>query len=309
MLLGATGIIYKAWQNTPRPIIYNTADGKGNPTKTECKFLDPLGHPKYDAKWHGNCLICGAESQGGIPYKALLGSSYTDWSRHKCPESDHICPACAFTMMLNTASHRCCLFRYSFVADKQLHICNRKEMRDYLINPPEPPFVMAVAVSQKKHIAFKSMVSYDRENFFCNLEEEQIQVNRQEAKDIISVCEALRGIGFTKDEISAGRIRFDKIKKFKLDAYDKINHLLRSIIGTRLFALCLFVAQKMSEEDAICFLGLTLKTVPLPQGHCSSTRHTKAAMSKEDHLDTICGNKSSVSPAGQQNGQMTFPTF
>lgn len=304
-----TELIYRAWKNTPRPIIYHTADGKGNPIDTECNFLDPLEHKKYDANWVGNCLICGAKTRGGIPYKALLSTNYTDWSRHKCPESDHICPACAFTMMLNTASHRCCLFRYSFVADSQLHICNRKEIRDYLISPPEPPFVMAVAVSQKKHIAFKSMVSYDRDNFFCNLEEESIQVNRQEAKDIISVCEALRGIGFTKDEIAKGQIRYDKIKNYKLDAYDKINHLLRPIIGTRLFALCLHVAQKMTEEEAICFLGLTQKMKPSQREHCLSMQHTKAGTSKEGRQATTCGNKLSALPADQQSEQMMFPIF
>lgn len=304
-----TQLIYRAWQNTPRPIIYHTADGKGNPIDTECNFLDPLKHPKYDAEWNGNCLICGAPSHGGIPYKALLGSSYTDWSRHKCPESNHICPACAFTMMLNPASHRCCLFRYSFVAEKTLHICNRAEIRDYILEPPEPPFAMAVAVSQKKHIAFKSLVSYDRENFFCSLEEEQIQVNRQAAKDMIAVCEALRGIGMTKDEIMRGEIRYDRIKKFKLDAYDKINHLLRPCMGTRLFSLCLFVAQKMTEEEAICFLDLTLKTKSSQPERCSSTQPIKAGTSKEARPDTICGNKSSGLPAGQQSGQTMFPNF
>ena len=304
-----TQLIYRAWKNTPRPIIYHTSDGKGNPIKTECNFTDPLKHEKYDPDWAGSCLICGAKSHGGIPYKVLLGSSYTDWSKHKCPESDHICPACAFTMMLNTASHRCTLYRYSFVADKELHICNRAQMRNYLISPPEPPFVMAIAVSQKKHIAFKSMVSYDKENFFCNLEEEQIQINRQEAKDIISVCEALRGIGFTKDEISAGRIRFDKIKNFKLDAYDKINYLLRPIIGTRLFAICLHVAQKMDEGEAICFLGLTQRTAPSQPERCSSMQHTKAGTSKEDHPAMTCGNKLKDSPVDQQSGQIMFPNF
>jgi CRISPR type IV-associated protein Csf1 len=304
-----TQLIYRAWLNTPRPIIYHTADSKGNPVDTECNFLDPLEHEKYDANWKGNCLICGAESQGGLPYKALLGSSYTDWHMHKCPESDHICVACAFTMMLNTASHRCALFRYSFVADSQLHICNRKEIRDYLINIPEPPFVMAVAVSQKKHIAFKSMTSYGRENFFCNLEEERIQVNRQAAKDIINVCEALRGIGLTKDEISTGVIRYDKIKKYKLDAYDKINHLLRPIMGTRLFALCLFVAQKMTEEEAICFLGLTPKTKPLQLEHCSSMQPINQETSKEGRPATICGTRSKDLPEDQQSEQMTLAGF
>lgn len=66
-----TELIYWAWTNTPRPIIYHTSDGKGNPIKAECNFLDPLKHKKYDTNWKGHCLICGAESQGGIPFNAM----------------------------------------------------------------------------------------------------------------------------------------------------------------------------------------------------------------------------------------------
>lgn len=304
-----TQIIFKAWENTPKPIIYHTNDGNGNPIETQCNFLDPLGHKKYDGKYIGKCLICGAETQGGIPSKALLGNSYTDWAMHKAPDTTHICPGCAFTMMLNTASNRCSLFRYSFVADKQLHICNRGEMRDYLLDPPEPPFVMVCAVSQKKHLAIKSRVSYSRENYFCMFEEECVAVNRHMAKEIIDICEALRGIGFTKDEISAGVIKYDKIKNYKLNCINKINHLLRPIRETRLFALCLFVAQKMNEEDAICYLGLTPKTNQSQPGRFLSTQSTKAEMLREGHQDTTCGIKSKDSHDEQQSEQITLENF
>jgi CRISPR type IV-associated protein Csf1 len=304
-----TQLIYEAWRNTTRPIIYNTSDGKGNDLKTICEFSDPILHEDYDPTWSGMCLICGAESRGGIPSKKMLGSNYTDWSRHKSPESDHICPACAFTMLLNTESSRCTLYRYSFIAAEQLHICNRAEMRDWIINPPEPPFVMAVAVSQKKHLAIKSRVSYNRDTYFCMLEEECIQVNRHLAKDIINICEALRGIGFTKDEIAKGTIRYDKIKDFKSDCYDKINHLLRPCMGMRVFALCLHVSQKKNEEDAVCYLGLTPRTKTLPPDHCSSMLSTKAETQNADRPDTTCGNKSNGLPEGRQSGQAILESF
>jgi len=262
-----TQLIYEAWGNTPRPIIYNTSDGSGSAVKTVCNFVDPATHGDYNAAWCGKCLICGAESHGGITALKMLGGNYTDWHLHKESGSDHICAACSFTMLLNMESNRCSLFRYSFVSEKMLHLCNRAEMRDWLINPPEPPFVMVVAVSQKKHLAIKSRVSYSRDIYFCNFEEECVQVNRGMATDIIHTCEALRGIGFTKDEISRGTIRYDKISRFKLaDCYDRINNLLRPAMEMRIFALCLFVAQKMDEEESIRYLGLTQKTkTPQPE--------------------------------------------
>lgn len=304
-----TQLIYRAWQNTPRPIIYHTHDAKGNGLETECNFVDPLKIPDYKPDWNGQCIICGAEVTGGIPSKKMFSGHYTDWDIHKAPQSDHVCAECAYTMLLNIESRRCGLLRYSFCASDKLELLSRAEVRDKLINPPEPPFVMVCAVSQKKHLAIKSRMSYDRENFFCMLEEECIQVNRQAAKDMIAVIEALRGIGLTKDEIAAGRIRYDKIKAYKMDAYDRINHLLRPCMGTRLFTLCLFVAQKMEEEDAVCFLDLTRKMKPSQLERCSYTQSTSQGTSKEAPADTTCGSKLRDSRAGRLCGQMTLENF
>jgi CRISPR type IV-associated protein Csf1 len=308
-ILTPTQIVYNAWLNTPKPIVYHTSDGKGAAIDTICEFCDPIRHEHFDTGWAGRCLICGSESQGGILSKRLLKESYTDWSCHKAPGSDHICAACAFTMLLNIDSRRCALFRYSFVADAQLHICNRAELRDHLISPPEPPFVMVCAVSQKKHLAIKSLVSYSRDSFFCMFEEERVQVNRTEAERDILLCEALRGLGFTKDEIERGRIRYDKIKEFGISAADKISAAIEERAGTRQFALCLHVAQKMNEEDAICYLGLTRRTNTSPPEHCSSMPYTAAGIQDEDRAVTTCGSRSSALSDGRQNEQMTLEGF
>ena len=304
-----TQIVYNAWLSTPRPIVYHTSDGKGAAIDTICEFCDPVRHEHFDAGWAGRCLICGADSQGGLPSKRLLKDSYTDWGYHKAPGSDHICAACAFTMLLNADSRRCALFRYSFVADTKLHICNRAELRDFIINPPEPPFVMVCAVSQKKHLAIKALTSYSRDSFFCMLEEERVPVNREMAEKDILLCEALRGLGFTKDEIERGKIRYDKIKDFGIGAYDAISKALKERAGSRQFALCLHVAQKMNEEDAICYLGLTRKTSTSPPEPCSSMRSTEAGTQDEAPADTTCGTRSSALSDGRQNEQMTLEGF
>ena len=307
--MSPTQLIYAAWKNTPRPIIYNTSDGKGNAIKAECNFIDPAENPDYETAWQGNCTICGASTVGGIANKKMFSGHYCDWGIHKAQQSDHVCAGCAFTMLLNMQSHRCGLLRYSFLASDTLKICNRAQVRDYIINPPTPPFVMVVAVSQKKHLAIKSRMSYDRENYFCMLEEECIQVNRQQAEDTIKVCEALRGIGMTKDEICKGIIRFDKIKDFKLDAFDKINHALRPCMGSRLFDLCLFVAQKMTEEEAICYLDLIPKMKESQQVHSASMQSINREMSNEVHQDMKCGSKLKDLSGEPQCEQMTWGDF
>lgn len=252
-------IIYNAWKNTPRPIIYETADAKGNPIIKEVGFAIPEENKSYDGSYIGSCNLCGKETHGGIPIKKMFSSKYMDWPIHKEPGATHVCKACAFCIGMNPVG-RIALFRYPLVAEKTLHLCNRKQFREYLLRPPEPPFVMMLPTSQKKHLFAKSKVSYSKKDYFCNLEEITVPVNAK-IKDIMKDIEALRGIGFTKDNISSARISGNVIKKYNLDTYDhkKLIEKMEALCRSEMFYLALEVSQKMEEEKARCYLGLTPK--------------------------------------------------
>jgi CRISPR type IV-associated protein Csf1 len=304
-----TQLIYRAWKNTPKPILYDTADEKGNKITVECPFMDPLKNKDYDPRWQGRCQICGAEVVGGVPASKAISSAYTDWSMHKEPTSTHICAACNFCMLVNAREKRTSLLKFSFSAGQILELCNRKNMRDRLLDPPAPPFVMVCAVSQKKHLSTKSRISYSRERFTCMLEEEAVSCELDAIRQMMPLIEALRGIGMTKDEIAAGQVRYDKIKPYGMAAYDKIKQMLGKHAKSRMFNLCLFVAQKMSEEDAICFLALTPRTQGPPKLPLSSTQSTAAATRAGVPAATRCGGKSNALHEDAQSGQMMFPDF
>ena len=253
-------IIYEAWKNTPKPIIYETSDAKGNKIIKEVNFAIPEENKDYDEEYNGLCNLCGQEAHGGIPIKKMFSSNYMDWPIHKEPEATHICKACAFCIGMNPVG-RIVLFRYPLVAEKILHLCNRKQFREYLLNPPEPLFVMILPTSQKKHLFAKSKVSYSRENYFCNLEEMTIAVDGN-IKQIVTDIEALRGAGFTKDNISSAQIPGNVMKKYILTCHDFENLIskMENLCKSEMFMIALEVSQKMEEEKAICYLGLTPKT-------------------------------------------------
>lgn len=253
-------VIYNAWKNTPRPIIYETADAKGNLIIKEVGFAIPEENKSYDGSYIGSCNLCGKETYGGIPIKKMFSSKYMDWPIHKEPGATHVCRACAFCIGMNPIG-RIALFRYPLVAEKTLHLCNRKQFREYLLRPPEPPFVMIFPTSQKKHLFAKSKVSYSQKKYFCNLEEITIPVNVG-IKNIMTYIEALRGAGFTKDNISSVRIPGNVIKKYDLEMYDyeRLLEKMENMRKSGMFDLALEVSQKMEEEKAICYLGLTLRT-------------------------------------------------
>lgn len=303
-----TELIYNAWKNTKRPIIYETLDDKGNNKIVSCEFLAPYSH-KYFKKEKGICPICGTEAKTGISSNKFFSANYTDWNIHKDPAGTMVCESCAFTMMLNSESGRMTLSRYSFCASKTLEIMNRGECRDRLLNLPEPPFVMAIAVSQKKHLAIKSKISYSKEYCLINLEEDTIPVNAEEIKKYIEIIEALRGIGFTKIEIERKKIRFDRIKMYGISAMTKIEDLYNRLSDLRLLKLSVFVAKKMKLEESECYLDLKPITTKQQQEHSSSMQYTKVEMSKEDQADMKCGDKSSDSREHPQNEQMTLELF
>lgn len=253
-------IIYNAWKNTPKPILYETSDTKGKQVIKEVDFAIPEENRDYNKTYDGLCNLCGQETHGGIPIKKMFSSNYMDWPIHKEPEETHICKACAFCIGMNRVG-RIVLFHYPIVAEKTLHLCNRKQFREYVLNPPEPPFVMILPTSKKKHLFSKSRVSYSKENYFCNLEEMTISVDRN-IMQIMKDIEALRGIGFTKDNISSARIPGNVIKKYSLAVCDFENLIskMEKLCKNEMFGLALEVSQKMEEEKAVCYLGLTLKT-------------------------------------------------
>ena len=78
----------------------------------------------------------------------------------------------------------------------------------------------------------------------------------------MSDIEALRGIGFTKDNITMARIPGNIIKKYSLDTYDyeRLITKMEKLAESEMFSLSLEVSQKMEEEKSACYLGLTLKT-------------------------------------------------
>ncbi len=257
-----TQLAYAAWQNTPQPMIYETRDDKGNDLTVEVVLVSPESRAHYDAEWAGVCQICGGEFIGGVPAEKFLGTNYTDWSIHKAPESTHICGACVWAMSLNAERSRQTLSRYSFVASATgLTLCNRAQMRDALTNPPEPPFVAVVAASQKKHLVTKALASHSRERYWCMLEEERVDIRLDMFRRYIAIIEALRGLGATKDEIGACNFRYERLREWGQENFERIVDLLCPYIKDRAFKLALHVAQKNDSEEAYkCYLGFQPRT-------------------------------------------------
>jgi hypothetical protein len=87
----------------------------------------------------------------------------------------------------------------------------RTRVRDWLINPPEPPFTIAIAESGQKHILFLAQTGYDRDNYPVQFEMDSLAINRAKFVALLEAYEALLNLAFSKTEIDTGEYRADRL--------------------------------------------------------------------------------------------------
>lgn len=239
-------LIYTAWLNTSKPLIYEL-----KLDKKEVDFADPEQNKYFDGSFKGTCNICGSKiTDGGVPIKKFFSSNYMDWALHKAPESTHICKACTFCLGMNTKG-RIALFRYPFVAEVgQLHLCSKVQFRGFLLSPPEPPFLMVLPVSQKKHLFHKSMISYSREKFYCNYEENTIECDSS-IKNVIETVEKMRFFGISLDCIKKGVLPNNVIKQCGLEKQIELVTEMNSIRHLPVYDLAAKVSFSKQQMEGI----------------------------------------------------------
>lgn len=193
------------------------------------------------------CWLCGGQTNMlGISIKKGIKGTFTDQDLARNMQSKSLCQGCAFC--LGSRSLR----NYSLLVtkDKASHP-SRSELRDILLNPPEPPFLLAIAVSGQKHLSFKAHIAYDCDLFPILLEEMMIFVNPQELAAILEPIETLY-TEFSKAEIESGNYNQARIKKFGMGRWEELESCISPQRGYRLFKLTVFIAQKREVvSDAI----------------------------------------------------------
>ena len=130
-------------------------------------------------------------------------------------------------------------FKPSDKNDGLLEVTNlptRAEIKEWLINPPSPPFTVCIAISGQKHTYPFRVEAQSRELFPVLMEETLIYIDRQEFTQLLNNFEALMGLGFSKTEITSGDYRSDRLAKC-LTEWREIEARIEKYRGTDLMAL------------------------------------------------------------------------
>jgi len=189
-----------------------------------------------------HCWLCGGETDGlGLPKKKVIKPTFMDIPL-AAQASNSICPGCIFCLSRRE------LRNYSILANEgnMLHP-SRPEIRELLLNPPDPPFVLCIAASGQKWVHIRSEIAYTRDNFPVQLEETRVNVNVEEFREVLGVIEQLY-TEFSKAEIESGEYNPIRINKFGIGRFEDLEEKARGWRGSRLFSLAIFVAQKGDKE-------------------------------------------------------------
>lgn len=226
-MITAMQFIYEAAKKTPVVI---TPAGK----EVKYTFLEV---PECKDK---RCWLCGGETHGkGTPKKKTIKPTFTNHDIAKAPMSSSICEACTWGLSNST------LRNYSIVATASgLEHPSKAQIRQYLIVPPEPPFVITIAVSGQKWLHIFAKLNYSNELFEVMYEQTPVQVKPAKFKQVIELVEELYNAGFTKEEILKGQYQAHKIQAFGLERYQAIEWELEPERGSRLFEMAVDLAQK-----------------------------------------------------------------
>lgn len=189
------------------------------------------------------CWLCGGDTENkGWHFKDIVGSAFTDFNIAKAPHSKTICQSCAALMKKESWVIACEKHGHSpyfpVKDDKKPFLSNwmfsshvfsttgwlkpdKAEVRDLLINPPNPPFVFVVASVGKKHVIFRSIVNLAQDVFFVSLDDSVIKVDLTIFRELLKDFELYYSMGFSKDSLMTGQYNQAAIMSVGLSVWRK----------------------------------------------------------------------------------------
>ena len=190
----------------------------------------------------GTCWLCGCLTTSGHPKNKIIKPTFTDSNLAKAPWSGVVCDHCAWALSYRS------LRNYSILATwNEMRHPSRAEVREVLLNPPEPPFVLCVADSGQRWLHIRSKITYRDGPMIVRFEDLEVRITPLEFARLLEPIERLYQV-FTKDEIASGTFKSHKIQEFGIAEWERLWSQIARHRASGAFKLALFVAQRKEEE-------------------------------------------------------------
>lgn len=204
------------------------------------------------------CKMCGKGIRKGVLQKDIIKSTFTDYqylrydSRYLCPE------CCALIGRITLGDNGLTWLRnFSFIAtEDSFRVLKREKLLSTLINPPDPPFVLCITYSNKKHISFKSRIQLSNKVYSVFTDKGEVEIAPHNITELLKILISWYTVlpdkqntkqqptWLTKGEILNGGKNYKNINAYGLGRYQEENLFIEQYRETSLLKLLTFALNK-----------------------------------------------------------------
>jgi hypothetical protein len=181
----------------------------------------------------------------------IIGREFADsgsFLRSAAPENESV--------VLKKALTRVPLRSFSFVCDNSgIKILAHVYLIDAVLNPPDPPFVICIGESGKKHLAFKAKINNSVDSFFVATDGGLVSINRKNLFEIYPIIQAWyttvpgkEYTWFTKNETLEGSENFRRIEDYGVQKYYRENKIIKEFRGSGFLWLVVYCLKRASFD-------------------------------------------------------------
>jgi CRISPR type IV-associated protein Csf1 len=205
------------------------------------------------------CAFTGVKITEGVLMKDLIKPTFTDQELIKFnSEYASIDIALLIEEVIKGEKGFNSMRNYSFYADEsKLKLLKRENILELLLNIPNKPFQIGVTFSNKKHLAYKSPVNFDTDNYQVMTDLGIVNFEREKAIEIIGIAQKWYSVlpdkketaalptYFTKEQIKGlSNPNHKQIQAYGLQKYFKESQELDKFRNTSLFNLIIHCLNK-----------------------------------------------------------------
>lgn len=210
------------------------------------------------------CHVCGRQGNHQTLAKDVLTDTFTAYAQCRARASEWVCDRCHWVFKGKVwywnpnrqqwsklfVRSLTCLYQGETLVYPKLEgereghpivteLASRKVLREWILNPPDPPFTIAIAESGQKYVLPWAQEAQDRQYFPVQFELDTLWIRPTEFATLLEAIAHLL-TAFTKTEIATGQPKSQSLLS-NLPLWLEHSPIVEQYRGSRLLELALYL--------------------------------------------------------------------